>query len=250
MYLDQSVLKELSLSKLQDTKPFPVHLYPRVLSETGNQKLMEELPRAELFRWYEGDRHYGQRGHPCHKLTFEAPFLSKASHRPGYCTDILQLPRAWQEFICEFRTPFYQNFIEKMFQKKNLVLRFVWQKVYGGDDVSPHTDAAWRAGAQFFYFNPVWDSTWGGEFVLLSQQKNTRLNPEIDDFQFQQDIPVGHCQSILLPNSKRSWHAVRKVNPKAKTFRLVFIVLAGHPVHLRINRIFDGVKNRLRLGAN
>src|SRR5210317_182127 len=154
-YLDIEKLRDLKLEDFLAIKPYPYFNTEGVLTETGFQDLLENMPPLDMFEQKFGyERRAGQAPHDRYSLEY---------------TPDMAVPRPWKEFIDELCSDAYRKEIERLLGAKKVEFRFHWHYTPSGADVSPHCDARREHGSHLFYFNSQqeWDPAWGGATLAL-----------------------------------------------------------------------------------
>ena len=108
-------------------------------------------------------------------------------------------------------------------------LNFHWHYTPTGCSVSPHCDSVYKLGTHIFYFNTEqdWDSSWGGETLLLDDGERFDYRSAHDFDEFEKQIPsiASGNRSLIFSRTDRSWHGVREVRCPPGRYRKVFIVV-------------------------
>ena len=229
-YLDLKRLEALDPTAYQTRDPYPYANPDGILHDAAYRKLVENLPDLELFeKIYGKKRAHGQTPHDRYALEYE---------------DGLALPKPWQEFVDELRNGPYRELLCRLVGIPDLELRFHWHWATAGDSVSPHCDARLKIGSHIFYLNSEqeWNSTWGGETLVLDDGGRFARNssPDFEDFdEIIQSRAVGNS-SFIFTRRGNSWHGVRKLACPEGRFRKVFIVVLNKPrLRRRLKRVFS-----------
>src|SRR5210317_1326064 len=126
-YIDIEKLRSLSLEDFLAIKPYPYFNTEGVLTESGFQDLLHNMPTMDMFEQKFGDeRRAGQTPHDRYSLEYT----------PG-----MSVPAPWQEFIDELRGDAYRGEIQRLLGAKKVEFRCHWHYTPNGCDVSPHCDA-------------------------------------------------------------------------------------------------------------
>lgn len=216
-YLDIQKLRNLSTADFLATKPFPYFNDEGVLTESGFQDLLANMPPLEMFdEKFGAERRAGQAPHDRYSLEY---------------TPDMPVPTPWKEFIGELCSDAYRKEIERLLGAKKVEFRFHWHYTPRGADVSPHCDARREHGSHLFYFNSRddWDPAWGGATLVLDDGGRLDYNsaPSLDAFD-----SVTECKSIgnysaLIKRGDHAWHAVRPINSPEDRLRRVFIIVVN-----------------------
>ena len=154
-YIDIEKLRNLSLEDFMAITPYPHFNAYGVLTESGFQDLLHNMPPLEMFEQKFGyERRAGQVPHDRYSLEY---------------TPDMPVPIPWQEFIGELCSDDYRREIERLLGAKKVEFRLHWHYTPSGSDVSPHCDARREHGSHLFYFNSEedWDPAWGGSTLVL-----------------------------------------------------------------------------------
>ncbi len=216
-YLDIQTLRNLSLEDFQATTPYPYFNSAGVLTDSGFQDLLANMPPLSMFEQkFGGERRAGQAPHDRYSLEYT----------PG-----MPVPKPWKEFIGELCSDAYRNEIERLLGARKAEFRFHWHYTPSGADVSPHCDSRREHGSHLFYFNSVddWNPAWGGATLVLNDGGRMDYNsaPTIDAFD-----DVIECKSIgnysaLIKRTDHAWHAVNPIECPADRLRRVFIIVVN-----------------------
>jgi len=190
-FLNASSLGTLSEADFQRREPYPWVDIPNILTPQAFEQLRATLPDVSQFEKQVGhERAFGQAYHDRYLLHY----------LPG-----LKLSPAWQQFIDELQESAYDAFIRRMFGVKpgrKLILTMEWYFGWQGCGVSPHCDARRKLATHLFYFNTKddWKSNWGGEILMMDDQKkrNAHSAPDFDDLKVAASVdPRGNEPTIL-----------------------------------------------------
>lgn len=216
-YLDIDKLRNLSLDDFLLTEPYPYFNSAGVLTESGFQDLLANMPPLSMFEQRLGEeRRAGQAPHDRYSLEY-APDMP--------------VPKPWREFIGELCSDAYRHEIERLLGARKAEFRFHWHYTPSGADVSPHCDSRREHGSHLFYFNSAedWNPAWGGATLVLDDGGRLDYNsaPGIDAFD-----KVIECKSIgnysaLIKRTDHAWHAVNPIECPADRLRRVFIVVVN-----------------------
>lgn len=230
-YLDKKILDKINENSFLNRKPYPWIEIPMPIKSEMIPVLLENLPDISLFKKdYGRKRKYGQKSHDRYELEFK---------------EEVKIPTPWREFIHELESQYYKNFLKRIFNKRNLEIRYHWHLSTRGDSISPHCDGLKKVGSHIFYLNSKkdWKESWGGQTLVLFDNKNKdyRSNPEIKDFyKVVKSKPMDN--SFIFMRTNNSWHAVEELKCPEDKFRKVFIVVIDRKVSL-IEKKFELVKN-------
>ena len=214
-YLDYRRIAEIDSTTFQNQKPYPWVNPDGLLTEAGYRRLLDSLPDVSLFETRFGMRRaHGQQSHDRYVLEYH---------------DSLNVPEPWKEFIAELLAKEYQGFLRRLLGVRSLEINFHWHYTPNGCSVSPHCDAKHKLGSHIFYFNTEgdWDSTWGGETVILDDGGRFRRKSAPQFKEFDQEIAsqaLGNF-SLLFARKGRSWHGVREIRCPPDRLRKVFIIV-------------------------
>lgn len=216
-YLDIEKLRSLRLEDFLATKPYPYFNSDGVLTESGFQDLLANMPPLDMFEQKFGyERRAGQAPHDRYSLEY---------------TRGMSVPKPWQEFIRELCSDAYRGQIERLFNARKVEFRFHWHYTPSGADVSPHCDARREHGSHLFYFNSTqdWDPAWGGATLVLDDGGRLDYNsaPALEDFDNIIECKSFGNYSALIKRSDHAWHAVRPINCPQGLLRRVFIVVVN-----------------------
>jgi Rps23 Pro-64 3,4-dihydroxylase Tpa1-like proline 4-hydroxylase len=216
-YLDIQTLRNLSLDDFLAVKPYPYFNSKGVLTESGFQDLLANMPELEMFEKKFGyERRAGQAPHDRYSLEYT----------PG-----MPVAQCWQDFIGELCSDAYRNEIERLLGARKVEFRFHWHYTPSGADVSPHCDARREHGSHLFYFNSTedWNPAWGGATLLLDDGGRLNYNsaPSLEEFD-----NIIECKSIgnysaLIKRTDHAWHAVNPIDCPEDRLRRVFIIVVN-----------------------
>ncbi|NHZ69668.1 MAG: hypothetical protein GWP20_00335 [Thermotogales bacterium] len=216
-YLDFDKFSAIDAADFRATHPYPWINPQGLLTDTGYQRLLDNMPDIALFEKKFGyGRIAGQKPHDRYSLEYA----------PG-----TPVPEPWQEFIAELCSDDYRKTLAKLFGARKINLRFHWHYTPNGCSVSPHTDSVREHGSQLFYFNPEgdWDPAWGGDTLVLDDggQLKFETAPTLDDFSSEVSASSIGNYSLIFERTRHSWHAVREISCPEDRLRRVFIVVAN-----------------------
>jgi hypothetical protein len=220
-YLDEKALTSVSPEEFHSMKPYPWANPYGILTEWGYKKLVSNMPDINCFeKDFGSQRKYGQTSHDRYRLWY---------HKTKG-----KVPQAWQEFINELNGQEYRNFISTLMKVTKFDLRLEWHYTVGGCSVSPHLDGVSTIGTHLFYFNlqEEWDSSWGGETLVLDERENKfgmQSSPTFEDFGVTVLKHIGNY-SGLFRNQENAWHGVRELTSPPGKFRRIFSVFIEQPV--------------------
>jgi hypothetical protein len=216
-YLNIEALRSLRLEDFLATKPYPYFNSGSVLTESGFQQLLANMPPLDMFDQRFGqERRAGQAPHDRYSLEY---------------TRGMPVPKPWQEFIGELCSDAYRDEIERLLGARKVEFRFHWHYTPSGADVSPHCDSRREHGSHLFYFNSVedWNPDWGGATLVLDDGGRLDYNsaPALDAFD-----NVIECKSIgnysaLIKRTDHAWHAVNPIACPEDKLRRVFIAVVN-----------------------
>ncbi len=216
-YLDIEKLRSLTLEEFMAVKPYPYYNREGLLTHTGFQDLLENMPTLDMFEQKFGyERRAGQAPHDRYSLEY---------------TPDMAVPRPWQEFIAELCSDAYRTEIERLLGARKVEFRFHWHYTPSGADVSPHCDARREHGSHLFYFNSEqdWDPAWGGSTLVLDDGGRLDYNsaPALEEFD-----AIHECESLgnysaLMLRTDHAWHAVRPIDCPEDRLRRIFIVVVN-----------------------
>ncbi len=216
-YLNIEKLRSLRLEDFLAIKPYPYFNSGGVLTESGFQDLLENMPPLEMFEQKFGyERRAGQAPHDRYSLEY---------------TRGMSVPKPWQEFIDELCSDAYRNEIERLLGARKAEFRFHWHYTPNGADVSPHCDARREHGSHLFYFNSTqdWDPAWGGATLVLDDGGRLDYDsaPSLEQFDNAIECKSFGNYSALMKRTDHAWHAVRPISCPEGRLRRVFIVVVN-----------------------
>jgi hypothetical protein len=216
-YLDFDRFKAINASGFRSTQPYPWINPQGLLTDTGYQQLLNNMPDISLFEKKFGyGRIAGQKPHDRYSLEYA----------PG-----APVPEPWKEFISELCSDDYRKTLARLFGARKINLRFHWHYTPNGCSVSPHTDSVREHGSHLFYFNSEndWDPAWGGDTLVLDDggQLKFETAPTLDDFNNEISASSIGNYSLIFERTRHSWHAVREIRCPEDRMRRVFIVVAN-----------------------
>ncbi len=216
-YLNIEKLRNLRLDDFLAVKPYPYFNSGGVLTESGFQELLANMPSLEMFEQKFGyERRAGQAPHDRYSLEY---------------TRGMPVPQPWQEFIGELCSDAYRNEIERLLGARKVEFRFHWHYTPNGADVSPHCDARREHGSHLFYFNSTedWDPAWGGATLALDDGGRLSYDsaPALEDFDDIIEFKSFGNYSALMKRTDHAWHAVRPITCPEGRLRRVFIVVVN-----------------------
>ncbi len=208
-------LESVSAEAFQRQRPFPWANPAGLLHSGAHEQLVDSLPDVSLFGHSVGvPRKFGQRSHDRYNLEY----------RPG-----VALSDAWQQFIEELKGEQYRNFVERLFGRGALRLRFHWHYAYSGCSVSPHCDSAQKVGSHLFYMNSSksWKACWGGATLVLDDggRLHRSSSPDFSDFERAVASEFMDNASFIFRRTNHSWHGVKEIQCPEGAMRRVFIVV-------------------------
>ncbi len=216
-YLNLEKLDAIDTPQFRMRKPYPWVNPENLLTQEGYDALMQTMPDVSLFEKKFGyARRAGQTPHDRYSLEY---------------TEDASVPEPWHDFINELRGDAYRNTMARLFNARNPEFRFHWHYAPAGCSVSPHCDAKREYGSHIFYFNAneEWDSSWGGETLILDDggRFNTNSSPTFEDFDQAISCKSQGNVSAILERSNRGWHGVRAINCDDNQMRKIFIVVVN-----------------------
>jgi hypothetical protein len=216
-YLNIETLRNLSCEDFRAITPYPYFNSGGVLTESGFQDLLANMPPMDLFDQKFGkERRAGQAPHDRYSLEY----------MPG-----MPVPQPWKEFIAELCSDAYRGEIERLLGAKKAEFRFHWHYTPSGADVSPHCDARREHGSHLFYFNSAqdWDPQWGGSTLILDDGGRLDYNsaPDFDEFDNAIECDSIGNYSALIKRGDHAWHAVHPINCPEDRLRRVFIIVVN-----------------------
>jgi hypothetical protein len=216
-YLNIEKLRGLSRDEFLTFKPYPYFNSEGVLTESGFQDLLANMPPLDLFEQKFGyERRAGQAPHDRYSLEYAHGMV---------------VPQPWKEFIDELRSDAYRKEMERLLGAKKVEFRFHWHYTPSGADVSPHCDARREHGSHLFYFNSRedWDPGWGGSTLVLDDGGRLDYNtaPALEEFdEVMECDSIGNYSSLML-RTDHAWHAVNPIDCPEDRLRRVFIVVVN-----------------------
>ncbi len=208
-------LESVSADAFQRQRPFPWANPVGLLRREAHEQLVNSLPDVSQFERKVGvARKFGQRSHDRYNLEY----------RPG-----IVLSDVWQKFIEELKGEQYRNFLERLFGRRSLQLRFHWHYAYSGCSVSPHCDSAQKVGSHLFYMNSSksWNPSWGGATLVLDDRGRIHRSssPDFSDFESAVASEFMNNTSFIFERTDHSWHGVKEIHCPEGAMRRVFIVV-------------------------
>jgi hypothetical protein len=214
-YLDFERLDAIDAESFRSQKPYPWINPSGLLTRSGYERLIADLPDLSLFdEYFNVERKFGQQSHDRFNLEYE---------------DGLALPEPWQRFIDELRGEHYRRFLVRLFGRGRFRLRFHWHFTPSGASVSPHCDSRRKLGSHIFYLNPEeeWQVGWGGGTVVLDDagRFSKRSNPSFGDFASRTTARCVGNTSFLFHRRGNSWHGVEEICCPKDTMRRAFLIV-------------------------
>lgn len=214
-YLDLDRLEAIDATLFRGRKPFPWLNPAGLLTDTGYQHLIENLPDVSVLDPVFGvKRSHGQRSHDRYAVEYH---------------DGLPVAGAWKDFANELRGPAYRNFLARMLGTDAFDINLHWHYTPNGRSVSPHCDSTRKLGSHIFYFNTQddWDPDWGGQTLVLDDggRFDAKSAPQFEDFDRIITSQVTGNYSLLFARTDRSWHGVQEIACPDGRLRKVFIVV-------------------------
>jgi hypothetical protein len=235
-FFDESCLGAFSKAHFGAQGPYPWKALDGLLTKDRFDLLLREFPSLELFEFHHGlDRNYGQRPHDRYYLAYEKSLYHSRSVKKekGVVRKDTELSTAWISFVQALKTdPGYRAFIREALGTDEYEMRFAWHIGVTASEVSPHLDSETKLGTHIFYFNTPddWNESWGGAFLVLSELKAQRMDPDFTDFEGELPVSVLGNKSVIFKNTPRAWHGVRKLTcPPEKHRRLFNVIFEKRP---------------------
>lgn len=213
-FLNQACIDNFDIDAFKRARPFPWANPQGMLTQSGHQQLLENLPLIDDFSTSFGKRRrYNQVSHNRYMLAY----------RRG-----MALCAPWQAFIDELTSDYYRNFVAQLLGKRAIRLEFHWHYTPNGCSVSPHCDVKSKLGTHIFYMNTQsdWQPEWGGQTVLLDddQQLSYRSNPDFEAFADAVDTQTENNRSLIFQRTDHSWHGVRPIHCPNGHMRKIFAI--------------------------
>jgi hypothetical protein len=208
-------LEAVSAEAFHSQRPFPWVNPVGLLHPEAHEELVNSLPDTSLFERKVGvPRKFGQRSHDRYNLEYE----------PG-----IPLSKAWRQFIEELKGEQYRDFVEHLFGRGSLRLRFHWHYADSGCSVSPHCDSGQKVGSHLFYMNSSesWNSSWGGATLVLDDggRIHRSSSPSFSDFDSEVASEFMDNASFIFERGDHSWHGVKEIHCPQGAMRRLFIVV-------------------------
>jgi hypothetical protein len=232
-FINYDLLDRFSVEQFSSREPFPWANLQGFLTPEGFAQLSRDFPPLEMFEEHRGiDRVYGQRPHNRYYLAYETS-IYHAGERPA--KGVLsreQLPATWRAFMEELETSErYHEFVRRALNVESFQVRYAWHLGFRGSEVSPHVDSPTKFGTHIIYFNASeeWDSSWGGETLVLGGRRTEAMDPDFSDFSTSAAVHVLDNGSFFFKNTAEAWHGVRPLTSPAGKFRRLFNVIFERP---------------------
>ncbi len=214
-YLNEEMIRSINTQVFRNRKPYPWINPQGMLTATGFEELLANMPDISLFTTFFGkQRKYGQQSHNRYVLEYE---------------DGLALPAPWQAFVDELRSDLYRAFIKDLLGYRHVRFRFHWHYTPNGCTVSPHCDSRGKLGSHIFYMNSEqdWDPAWGGQTLILDDHGRFRTDssPAFEDFDEEISAETMDNHSLIFGRKGNSWHGVREIQCAEGAFRKAFLVV-------------------------
>lgn len=218
-YLDYEVLENVSSTSFKNCQPYPWTHIASSLTKEGFHRLRESIPSIEagFVRHVGIKRGHGQAPHDRYLLHYRAG---------------VDVQEPWREFIAELQGAEYMRFLHRMLGNHNFTPTFEWHYAWQGCAVSPHCDAARKRATHIFYFNDDdWDSSWGGQMLVLDDEGKWRTHSAPTFEQLKVAAKVEPCAntSLLFQRTPRSWHGVLPLRCPEGRLRKIFSVTINIP---------------------
>ena len=234
-YLDRNALDAIDAREFRATSPYPFVNPAGLLTDEGYARLIETRPDvSKLVPSFGKTRSHGQSPHDRYVLEYERGLTGIA--------------KPWHDFVAELHGDEYMAFIRRLFGGRTYRLNMHWHYTPSGCSVSPHCDAAHKAGSHIFCLNTDddWDAEWGGQTLALDDSGRfaTGSAPAFDDFD---RVIASECignYSVLFKREKRSWHGVRPLACPEDRLRMVFIVVINDPLLYAGRRLLNKIRAR------
>jgi len=228
-FLNYKLLDHFDVSEFQARSPFPWARFEALLTSDGFGRLSTNYPSVNLFEEHKGlKRHYDQKPHDRYYLAYQ-----ESIHHPGEyvgrgVVKRQDLKSPWRDFIDELETGPYQSFVARALGGIAVKPRYDWHIGVRGSEVSPHVDANAKVATHCFYFNgdTDWNSSWGGQFLILEGNTSDTMSPRFEDFTGVTTVEILNNCSILFRNTGLAWHGVRPLTcPTKGAYRRLFNVV-------------------------
>jgi hypothetical protein len=246
-FLDYDVLASFPVDDFLAQRPYPWWNLSNAIRPEAFARLISAFPPLEMFEWHEDrERTYGQRPHNRYYLAY------KSDRYPAYPgLPMSAFPDVWQGFLGELETsPAYHEFVSRCIGLTDAQVRYTFHLGVRGSEVSPHVDKGRKAGTHIFYFNTDddWDSSWGGETLVLEGNRADRGDPDFDDFATATKVENLGNRSFLFRNTDDAWHGVLPLTCPEGAYRRLFNVIFERPESpaARPRSVVDRVKRRAR----
>jgi hypothetical protein len=229
-FFNLPILESFSAQEFNKTKPFPNHLFKKILLPEAFNELYNHFPCLDLFEKHVNKPRgkSGQRPHNRYYLAFEKSIYHKNDQSGSGVAKIEQLPKVWQDFVREVQTfeP-YQEFLRRSLNLDEYVIRYAWHVGETGSEVSPHCDSFDKIGTHIFYFNTSadWEVEWGGSILALGGKRTAKTNPDISDFETVESFDIRDNSSFLFKNTADGWHATEVLTCPPNHYRRLFNVI-------------------------
>jgi hypothetical protein len=228
-YLNKEVLNSESIIESYSSQSTKYHFFENLLTGKGYEKLVDGFPRLEQFEKHEGrQRSHGQRPHDRYFLGYQSSRYHPKDYRGNGIAQPKDLSNSWRAFLAEIESQDYMSFLEETLGTDEFTLQYAWHMGMTGAEVSPHRDTLQKLSIHLFYFNPVgiWDTGWGGDFLILNGLKVARKNPDFGDFTEVVPFQTQGNRSLFLKNGPEAWHGVRPLRCPDGQYRRLFTVYA------------------------
>jgi hypothetical protein len=211
-----------AVARFRRIRPFPWLARRALLAEDFFRRLCAEFPPLERFERHEGVPRGWQRPHDRYYLAYGG---SERSRDGTVGHD--DLPASWRTLLEHLLDRPYRDYLRAMLGGEPR-LRFAWHRSYRGCEVSPHLDSPEKLGTMVFYCNDAsdWDSSWGGDTLILGRPRPEAARPDFFDFQTRIPVRAGETQCLLFRTGERSWHGVERLTCPDTHFRKTFHVIA------------------------
>lgn len=235
-YLDFDRLAQLSEGTFQQADPFPWMNPAALLTDSGYERLMNNLPTTDQMTPSFGkQRSHGQRSHDRYALEY---------------SEGIDVPTPWHDFVAELKGEAYYKFVKRMFGRGRFKFNFHWHYAPNGASVSPHCDATRKLGSHIFYLSSPenWQADWGGDTVILDDggRFSRKSAPEFQDFDHAYAGESIGNYSLLFQRQESSWHGVREINCPEGHYRKVFIVVINDRLRAGLRTAAGKLKGQAR----
>ena len=214
-FIDIDTLRAISPRTFQKTAPYPWVNPQGFLTDSAFETLQATLPPVEMFVTRFGtQRDFGQKGHDRYSLEY---------------SENLDIAPEWHQFVAELKGNEYTNWTKKLLKTWALKLSFHWHNTPNRSEETPQCESRGKQGSQIFYFNTAedWDPAWGGETVVLDDEKKftSRSAHQFQEFASATSAETLGNRSLIFQRTEHAWHGVREISCPEDKLRKVFIVV-------------------------